>query len=739
MFQILFSTPSKAASLFIPFFLLSAVMPSAKIQEPMYINANWEFVQQFGVATQLSDLVEMHNVLLPVGESKSDIRLVNKLKRVFTFFSVCSTRLKCHSFRDCCVDSPVSYLPVNCILVDALFIDEIIQNTDSVSKKFRRNVGVLAIDSCPLDTDKELVDQCRSSEHLVVSTMTNLVYRNRACATCCNDTDVIEFGTKLACVDDNLVNKSKSPMWERIIKGECVLVEVIPPGYKQMVTTCIKEPKRDAQITSRCNVTGLWKDYDETINWACEHLNFIVNDFKNVFCILCNPGLASTIQQPIIGHETCTYTLKDSFEHELANKCETAEQTPRWHPFKNIYCMICYDPWANQTVKMLANFGIEHFIHLEFNILEKIENMEKHLYQLIGMFESRQNAWTQYKRPNILELSPFISKIYGGINEMCGSVGLCKNVNQTIVTTNTRKCISCTCNPPCTDKHIPCCFDKLLQYDIYNCIEGDKFLTIRKGTYDRAKEKATFYRVIDRCPDYGLFDLVLDGKCMSTTDQLSNVPVHLQDQVTTYKNIYCLQCNENAVLQNERKNSMYNFKTYLKITCHSYIDERLIVSIDIVIFLAKSHDCTVQFTLQQSGQARVCPYVYAENILKYDCFDGKQWQAIRDENKLCTEHQILSIDFPSLIYNFALCIGMNCTRYVIMSCRNSDSNVLEKSTICSFSTADVISHTDGHNPLLPSFPGSTTFGYHDLFSISRQEIDKIRNLKKDPPTVCIQV
>jgi hypothetical protein len=44
---------------------------------------------------------------------------------------------------------------------------------------------------------------------------------------------------------------------------------------------------------SSCNVSGMWKEYDEDIDFACQTYKNKHKFFKNIFCYICNPPVTS--------------------------------------------------------------------------------------------------------------------------------------------------------------------------------------------------------------------------------------------------------------------------------------------------------------------------------------------------------------------------------------------------------------------------------------------------------------
>ncbi|KAL4221381.1 hypothetical protein ACF0H5_019639 [Mactra antiquata] len=108
------------------------------------------------------------------------------------------------------------------------------------------------------------------------------------CAKCNGEHAYIHWRHAVAMSSEDMVNVTQG-FQELLSKlKERNVVSVPPDGYPEYVNEC-----RQNDIT-KCNVTGLWKSYDENIYELCDYpLNAAINTinaqvFKNVYCALCN-------------------------------------------------------------------------------------------------------------------------------------------------------------------------------------------------------------------------------------------------------------------------------------------------------------------------------------------------------------------------------------------------------------------------------------------------------------------
>ena len=113
-----------------------------------------------------------------------------------------------------------------------------------------------------------------------------LNYINRQCAMCNhipNDTRLIEWDFEIKC--DSILSITDKNLLATIGEKGCNMF-FVPPGYYQyFLETCDIPSYQIAQ----CNETGLWKNYNETIDQGCKAFVDPFNQtYKNYYCYLCN-------------------------------------------------------------------------------------------------------------------------------------------------------------------------------------------------------------------------------------------------------------------------------------------------------------------------------------------------------------------------------------------------------------------------------------------------------------------
>ena len=122
-----------------------------------------------------------------------------------------------------------------------------------------------------------------SLQSLVPVTDKNLHYRNVYCSLCngLSMSDVSYWKIEVYCsiviahIDANILDK--------IAKEKCNIFYVSPESVKT------EECDLPEYSISECNKTGLWAEYNETIQHACDLFVDPFNlTYKNYFCFLCN-------------------------------------------------------------------------------------------------------------------------------------------------------------------------------------------------------------------------------------------------------------------------------------------------------------------------------------------------------------------------------------------------------------------------------------------------------------------
>ena len=163
--------------------------------------------------------------------------------------------------------------------------------TNFYVKKNDPKTGYLLIGKCNTSTPDPITqDLCENPDYDV--SVTSIVpvanrkdhFRNQYCAMC-NDGAVLDnlmpYETKIECEKPVALTYSKM---QQIIKGDTRECNVTfkPPFFSEGWLCA------PYQI-STCNVTGLWQEYDESIELACESFVDTFNlTYKNMFCYLCN-------------------------------------------------------------------------------------------------------------------------------------------------------------------------------------------------------------------------------------------------------------------------------------------------------------------------------------------------------------------------------------------------------------------------------------------------------------------
>ena len=125
----------------------------------------------------------------------------------------------------------------------------------------------------------------------VFSKTEDKIFFNKHCAECNDVNDAKEWRLSLSC---NIVSSYQLTMMgdliEDALKGiSCEIVFLPPKDTPVDKFICVKES------INRCNVTGIWNQFNPVINEACETIYAPVRDentvdvlFANIFCVICN-------------------------------------------------------------------------------------------------------------------------------------------------------------------------------------------------------------------------------------------------------------------------------------------------------------------------------------------------------------------------------------------------------------------------------------------------------------------
>ena len=152
------------------------------------------------------------------------------------------------------------------------------------------------VKKCPETTSNATVaKKCKGKslksikDYLWVSDpVTSRIYNNKWCADCYNVTKFVEWRASTECVQilngKNLIDEKGS------LNNECNLIVVPPEGIDAANELCRKPD------ISKCNKTGQWMEYNDTLEKACEAFELLFYEehlfgqtvYKNVFCAMCN-------------------------------------------------------------------------------------------------------------------------------------------------------------------------------------------------------------------------------------------------------------------------------------------------------------------------------------------------------------------------------------------------------------------------------------------------------------------
>ncbi|XP_067682681.1 uncharacterized protein [Haliotis asinina] len=198
----------------------------------------------------------------------------------------CSCDDSCVIFGDCCVDKGIGgkYF-FDCELVKTYH--------NSIDSNF-----FLIVTKCQNDAPNYTEDLAEKCEHgklgyvqdgrLVTAPHpfnTSVTFRNKYCATCYDVNNYTPWDVYIHCNED--FDSSNYTDINSLIRSakdlNCLVTNNI--DNNSHVQSCVSGSK----LVSTCNVTGLWREYNKSIEEACHsYYNPTLNNYKNIFCHLCN-------------------------------------------------------------------------------------------------------------------------------------------------------------------------------------------------------------------------------------------------------------------------------------------------------------------------------------------------------------------------------------------------------------------------------------------------------------------
>ena len=214
---------------------------------------------------------------------------------------------------------------------------------------------------CPPGTDDDTTQLCSANytaEHmfilpLVKSLSTKLIYRNKFCAQCHNDTHIQSWSPSIDCynkaIDLNYLN-SYDGIFSKADKNNCS-IEYNELNDTASTITCDSPMNR----IGVCNFTGTWKYYDADIEMACSlSLGKPTSTHRNIFCQMCNPPeQVDTGYKVITGRASNTIVEGDP----IVDACYQYEEIPLLHPYRNVFCYFL--SMRNENIEQEIDFN-EH-------------------------------------------------------------------------------------------------------------------------------------------------------------------------------------------------------------------------------------------------------------------------------------------------------------------------------------------------------------------------------------------
>ncbi|KAL3882103.1 hypothetical protein ACJMK2_028474, partial [Sinanodonta woodiana] len=446
----------------------------------------------------------------------------------------CSCSDSCMKSGYCCPDVPWGYIR-RCIDVTAFSFGRKQNDSDS---------SYLMIVECPINSNvsKYLNNDCADNHSTlepndlqripVTSKRTMETYKNVYCALCQGerDSDLIQWELETKCErypsNFNLLS-NRVELLSMMQSKNCTMYYAPPSDISLHLTSC------RANLISQCNASGLWQQYDPDLEWGCEHLNLPYGRFKNIFCYICNPSVAS-FYKPV--YNKCNVTgLWSYYDKTIENACKKFPRHTRLGPIKNVYCALCNG--LNMSSSALDPIGSGIWIPQMF--VPKLNIKQRfHLDKLEvdkGVFHTSNERISLSEDSTRILLSEYL--------KICSKSLLCENVkfggksNQSDLNP---LCGKCSCNDSCILEST-CCLDKYLSLKPYS-IQRDN--TMPAGVINTPSERLYISKCFGRdIPNW------IRSRCEKLRHRAKDLLQFLPVIVTSSrrnifsKNVYCSYCN----------------------------------------------------------------------------------------------------------------------------------------------------------------------------------------------------
>ncbi|KAK6194528.1 hypothetical protein SNE40_000148 [Patella caerulea] len=207
----------------------------------------------------------------------------------------------CSLYDDCCADfrliNPEQKSQFSCISILYRGIP-----SDIYREKLPTSQGYRMISSCP-DKNHDLSASCRNSPLLgpVTGFDNKTTYKNINCARC-NDIQRIQpWQLSIGCsANIGFTFNSKEEMVEAFSKNPNCSVSFSVPDH-----TDVRRCFDDSSTITKCNVTGQWERFDESVEASCSRYTAVKivdgQKYANPFCYLCNAANDSKLNECVKG------------------------------------------------------------------------------------------------------------------------------------------------------------------------------------------------------------------------------------------------------------------------------------------------------------------------------------------------------------------------------------------------------------------------------------------------------
>ncbi|XP_069128563.1 uncharacterized protein [Argopecten irradians] len=259
----------------------------------------WAFNMTQHMQNQSHQMLAMEQLLYCGSQRLCSIGIANNTTVGFSCCAPCSCDDTCIMSGSCCLDKALeedsldilSRKGSSCVLPQLKPFEENGVNT---------NQHFLMIGLCPTTfLDESVKIKCESdnisrndvTDFIPVSSVkTNETYRYKHCAFCNweKDKDLLYWQTSFACQGSGRVFPNKAEELFRYILNEdnCNLFYQPPDDVSPL--QCMDQ----SLMYTTCNVTGLWREYNSDVEWACRHYDNTYEHnyqyYKNIFCYICN-------------------------------------------------------------------------------------------------------------------------------------------------------------------------------------------------------------------------------------------------------------------------------------------------------------------------------------------------------------------------------------------------------------------------------------------------------------------